>query len=262
MRPDHGDGEGVHRSSRHRRRAVRASSRRARSRLPRDLRTLPAAQHGGFDSSKHSKGRSSRSPTSSTRCANASGSAWCRPARRTLSRFAAPRKAWSRSWPKRSSIITLDALVSRRAARFHAGAHPILFPRSSRLQIRRSQRRARHRASAPLADVEARLAALANVRPTPDFEPLAASFKRIHNILKQASFSRADAPSGPGLLEAGPEQDLYARFPAHSSPSLAPTIRPRSGSIASLRPARRPFLRQSAGERPGPERPRQPPDPA
>ena len=39
-----------------------------------------------------------------------------------------------------------------------------------------------------LADVEARLTALAAVRPTEDFEPLAASFKRIQNILKQANF--------------------------------------------------------------------------
>ena len=37
-----------------------------------------------------------------------------------------------------------------------------------------------------LADVEARLAALAAVRPTENFEPLAASFKRIRNIFKQA----------------------------------------------------------------------------
>ena len=39
-----------------------------------------------------------------------------------------------------------------------------------------------------LADVEARLAALASVRPTEDFEPLAAACKRIRNILKQAAF--------------------------------------------------------------------------
>jgi glycyl-tRNA synthetase beta chain len=39
-----------------------------------------------------------------------------------------------------------------------------------------------------LSDVEARLTALAAVRPTEDFEPLAASFKRIQNILKQAAF--------------------------------------------------------------------------
>ena len=40
-----------------------------------------------------------------------------------------------------------------------------------------------------LVDAEDRLTAIANVRKTPDFEPLAASFKRINNILKQSSFA-------------------------------------------------------------------------
>ncbi len=39
-----------------------------------------------------------------------------------------------------------------------------------------------------LVDVEERLIAIQAVRSTPDFEPLAASFKRIQNILKQAKF--------------------------------------------------------------------------
>lgn len=58
-----------------------------------------------------------------------------------------------------------------------------------------------------LVDVEARLHALKMVRQTQDFEPLAASFKRIGNILKQAGH-----PGGavsPELLEPGAEQDLY-----------------------------------------------------
>lgn len=63
-----------------------------------------------------------------------------------------------------------------------------------------------------LADVEARLAAVARVRPTPNFEPLAASFKRINNILKQANFSGGTVDAK--LLEAGPEQDLYAAYRA------------------------------------------------
>jgi len=62
-----------------------------------------------------------------------------------------------------------------------------------------------------LADVEARLAALAEIRPTADFEPLAASFKRIGNILKQAEFTHSK-PVDPKLLEAGPEADLHAAF--------------------------------------------------
>ncbi len=39
-----------------------------------------------------------------------------------------------------------------------------------------------------LLDVEERLEAVRAVRPTENFEPLAASFKRIRNILKQAGF--------------------------------------------------------------------------
>ncbi len=53
-----------------------------------------------------------------------------------------------------------------------------------------------------LADVEARLTALAEVRPTENFEPLAASFKRIRNILRQAGYS-----GGERVLEADFEQD-------------------------------------------------------
>jgi glycyl-tRNA synthetase beta chain len=61
-----------------------------------------------------------------------------------------------------------------------------------------------------LADVEDRLKKVAAVRSTPDFEPLAASFKRINNILKQANFTPAVFQAG--LLEAGPEQELYDAF--------------------------------------------------
>jgi glycyl-tRNA synthetase beta chain len=60
-----------------------------------------------------------------------------------------------------------------------------------------------------LADVEARLIALAAVRPTENFEPLAASFKRIQNILKQANFGGGDGSPDASLLEAGPETDLH-----------------------------------------------------
>jgi glycyl-tRNA synthetase beta chain len=62
-----------------------------------------------------------------------------------------------------------------------------------------------------LADAEKRLQAIQTVRPTPDFEPLAASFKRISNILKQAQFA-SDAKVNPDLLERGPEADLYSQY--------------------------------------------------
>ncbi len=58
-----------------------------------------------------------------------------------------------------------------------------------------------------LIDLEARLKRVQVVRRTPDFEPIAASFKRIKNILKQAQFS--DSAFHAHLLEPGPELDLY-----------------------------------------------------
>jgi glycyl-tRNA synthetase beta chain len=61
-----------------------------------------------------------------------------------------------------------------------------------------------------LRDAQERLNHVARVRPTPNFEPLAASFKRINNILKQADFRQGVVH--PELLEAGPEQELYVAY--------------------------------------------------
>jgi glycyl-tRNA synthetase beta chain len=66
-----------------------------------------------------------------------------------------------------------------------------------------------------LPDVESRLAAIQAVRPTENFEPLAASFKRIKNILRQAGFEGQAEPSAPldaQILEPGPEADLFQAF--------------------------------------------------
>jgi glycyl-tRNA synthetase beta chain len=63
-----------------------------------------------------------------------------------------------------------------------------------------------------LADVEDRLAALAAIRPTENFEPLAASCKRIRNILKQAEFQANGSAVMPELLEVGPERELADRL--------------------------------------------------
>jgi glycyl-tRNA synthetase beta chain len=62
-----------------------------------------------------------------------------------------------------------------------------------------------------LVDVESRLRAIQQVRPTENFEPLAASFKRIANILKQAQFSGSGTVD-VALLEQGPELDLFNEF--------------------------------------------------
>jgi glycyl-tRNA synthetase beta chain len=63
-----------------------------------------------------------------------------------------------------------------------------------------------------LPDVESRLAAIQAVRPTENFEPLAASFKRIKNILRQAGFAEAEAVVDPVRLEPGPETELFQAF--------------------------------------------------
>ena len=62
-----------------------------------------------------------------------------------------------------------------------------------------------------LVDVESRLQAIQQVRPTENFEPLAASFKRIANIL-QAGAVHGSGAVDAGLLEKGPELDLHNEF--------------------------------------------------
>jgi glycyl-tRNA synthetase beta chain len=64
-----------------------------------------------------------------------------------------------------------------------------------------------------VADLEARLVRIRNLRSSPDFEPLAASFKRIRNILDQQKFSGVGAAAiDPKLFEDGPERDLYDEY--------------------------------------------------
>ncbi|MGP0075227.1 MAG: glycine--tRNA ligase subunit beta [Bryobacteraceae bacterium] len=59
-----------------------------------------------------------------------------------------------------------------------------------------------------LLDLWRRLRRVQAVRPTPDFEPIAASFKRIKNILKQAAYSDGGSYREE-LLEPGPELALH-----------------------------------------------------
>jgi glycyl-tRNA synthetase beta chain len=87
-----------------------------------------------------------------------------------------------------------------------------------------------------LSDVEARLTALAAVRPTENFEPLAASFKRIQNILKQAGIE-PNYQEDPTLLEDGPERDLYNEKMRVTIETLEETdYRTQLEMIASIRP--------------------------
>lgn len=84
-----------------------------------------------------------------------------------------------------------------------------------------------------LKEVAAKLKAVQAVRKTENFEPLAASFKRIKNILKQANFT-GGGEVNPVLLEEGPEQRL---FEAKKSIQLTGDYSVDLVSIASLRPA-------------------------
>jgi glycyl-tRNA synthetase beta chain len=86
-----------------------------------------------------------------------------------------------------------------------------------------------------LADVEARLSALAAVRSTENFEPLAAALKRTANILKQANFT-ATAALDVSLLEAGPEAELHAAFEQVRAATKGAGYQQALEAIAMLRP--------------------------
>ncbi len=79
-----------------------------------------------------------------------------------------------------------------------------------------------------LVDLESRLVRIQGLRSTPDFEPLAASFKRIRNILEQAKFSGGGTVD-ESLLDPGPERALYDEYRAIAG-------QPIESVIARLRP--------------------------
>jgi glycyl-tRNA synthetase beta chain len=84
-----------------------------------------------------------------------------------------------------------------------------------------------------LKDLAARLEALKAVRPTENFEPLAASFKRVRNILEQAAFTGGAVDAGVFTDEA--ERALHAAMSGLSLSGLG--YREQLEWIATLRPA-------------------------
>ncbi len=86
-----------------------------------------------------------------------------------------------------------------------------------------------------LTDAADRLEAVSQVRPTDNFEPLAASFKRIRNILRQANWD-SDAAAQPDDLEPGPERELYDAAQNVSQRTRGVGYREALEGIASLRP--------------------------
>ena len=79
-----------------------------------------------------------------------------------------------------------------------------------------------------LADLGARLKRIQGLRQSPDFEPLAASFKRIRNILEQAKYEGAGGIREL-LLEEEPEKELYREYQAIAG-------QPIESVISRLRP--------------------------
>ena len=86
-----------------------------------------------------------------------------------------------------------------------------------------------------LPDLANRTEALHYIRPTADFEPLAASFKRIKNILLQAKVDRP-LEINADLMAKGPELDLYQAASRVSSSVKDRPYREQLAGIASLRP--------------------------
>jgi glycyl-tRNA synthetase beta chain len=91
-------------------------------------------------------------------------------------------------------------------------------------------------------DATERAEAIALVRPTPDFEPLATSFKRIKNILKQAGGEEqyAAVTAQESLLEDEAEKALFKAFqevsPRVTKEKLEGNYTLALTAIASLRP--------------------------
>ena len=87
-----------------------------------------------------------------------------------------------------------------------------------------------------LPDLEDRTEAIHYIRPTEDFEPLAASFKRIKNILRQAEVEHAAGVKAE-LLGSGPEKDLFDAFEqVREQAAQTGSYREKLAYIASLRP--------------------------
>ncbi len=80
-----------------------------------------------------------------------------------------------------------------------------------------------------LVDLESRLLRIRGLRSSPDFEPLAASFKRIRNILEQAKFE-GSAGFREDLLEAGTGEGAVSRSTRASPDSRSRIV------ISVLRP--------------------------
>ncbi|HET8547696.1 MAG TPA: glycine--tRNA ligase subunit beta [Bryobacteraceae bacterium] len=97
-----------------------------------------------------------------------------------------------------------------------------------------------------------RLEALHAVRRTPDFEPLAASFKRIKNILRQADWNVGESID-ESRLEPGPERALYDAYRKVQRAIDGVDYKSSLATIASLRPQVDTFFDKVLVNAPDPE---------
>ena len=146
--------------------------------------------------------------------------------------------------------LSLPELCGMAAAGDHAAALEEFFIERLRYYLREARGCRRDEVQAVLSasseqplDVAARAEAISKVRPTENFQRLAAGFKRISNILRQAGGADEHGARGvdDGLLEAGAEKVLFERF-AELSPRVARLkndgrYEEALVAIASLRPA-------------------------
>ncbi|MDQ2711492.1 MAG: glycine--tRNA ligase subunit beta [Acidobacteriota bacterium] len=87
-----------------------------------------------------------------------------------------------------------------------------------------------------LPDLQERVEAIHRIRPTEDFEPVAASFKRIQNILKQADFKHKILVDEQ-MIKSGAEQQLYnALLDIKDEASRTNDYSQKLQLMASLRP--------------------------
>jgi glycyl-tRNA synthetase beta chain len=87
-----------------------------------------------------------------------------------------------------------------------------------------------------LTDVEERLEAVREARPTENFQAVAAGFKRIRNILKQSGGRLVAGLIDPSLIEAGPEAALYQATLDAKNRIASLSHREKVQAIAAMRP--------------------------
>jgi glycyl-tRNA synthetase beta chain len=86
-----------------------------------------------------------------------------------------------------------------------------------------------------LVDAEERLEAVREVRPTENFEPVAAAFKRVKNILKQNAITPSAAIDA-SLLEPGPEAALHLAAANATARFGSLSYREKLQAIGGIRP--------------------------